>query len=675
MSLAANHASLSRTTRLAWTIVAAGVVVAAVGLRTAGMAQGLVLLALGALLVLSIPAARARMSHGAMTSQALVGLVLVYSGVRDVTLGLPLGPNHVLELAPARLLLLGVPIAWYAAKSEWLRDPDVRRLVQAAGATQGLLIVTTLLLFPVVGLAAGSPWSVASALLLRTTELVMLAVLASFVVETTAKTKQSSEPPPAADSPPVFSSTFLTGMVLVILVAVPFSLQLDLERSSGWSRTIRLPIVDVAIWTVAALELGRIFGAAGRVADRGARKRLLKAETFGHLDLSFALLAVAGFLSLMARRGALAGWKDAIQMWDTYIVSCWLISRWLRGAPKWGALGLGLAALFTAVAGAALWQILVGTPPYLVRSLFPERSSLVAAILLLAPLAWCVLQAGGNVWLRNTTVVLVGAAAAVSGMIVTPFLVGAQLAVAGIMVGRNGLRPAAVIVMVALACWALLPRGYRETLAEEAATSIFVPMGERRWEVLIAKYFLASSIPETHFQAGPWHVFAHASLADWTRSATPPRFAEERDAGRRVLQEYYAQSWSALRLMGSQSLVGSGVGTWEERIGTGFGLLERTGTTFPNTYNGYLLLGVTIGPPGLMVWLMLLGLSIRRARSLARASEGRLPGWIGAGALAGLLGSGVAMLFCPVATLPLGVYWVLLACLARGPRAEGTTPA
>jgi hypothetical protein len=296
----------------------------------------------------------------------------------------------------------------------------------------------------------------------------------------------------------------------------------------------------------------------------------------------------------------------------------------------------------------------------MIRSLFSEHQSLVATIVILAPLVWCWLQSVGGTWIRRGSTVLIGMAAAGGGSIAVPVLVAAQLVTAGALARRSLLRPSLAILAVAAGTTLLFPKDFRPALRAEPKAWVSVPMGERRAEVINCKLFMASVPPQLQFAAGRGHVFVTASIADWGRPFAALQSGSKPEPESRVFQEYFAESWSALRLIGSNP-VGTGIGSWEEKIGTGFDVLERTGTTFANVHNGYLLLAVTLGPLGLVAWIWMLYSALHRLRERLRVEGPGGRRWVAIGAFAGLLGASVMMLFCPIATVPVAVYWILLS--------------
>jgi hypothetical protein len=65
------------------------------------------------------------------------------------------------------------------------------------------------------------------------------------------------------------------------------------------------------------------------------------------------------------------------------------------------------------------------------------------------------------------------------------------------------------------------------------------------------------------------------------------------------IQQRYLEMQAALNIIAENTLLGVGLGNYQENIGKSYGELPKVNTSEPNQFNGYLIIGVTMGILGL----------------------------------------------------------------------------
>jgi O-antigen ligase len=124
-----------------------------------------------------------------------------------------------------------------------------------------------------------------------------------------------------------------------------------------------------------------------------------------------------------------------------------------------------------------------------------------------------------------------------------------------------------------------------------------------------------------------------------------------------------SDSLEAIRIVMSRPLVGAGAGM------NILALNDARGSSWLHVHNVYLEFATDLGVPGLVLFLMLMGTSLRDAclvqREVAGRAEARTLYGVAQGAQAGLLAFAVAAFFHPVAY---DLYFYLVAGLAVASR-------
>jgi hypothetical protein len=446
------------------------------------------------------------------------------------------------------------------------------------------------------------------------------------------------------------------------LAAVPFTFHLELENASRSLLSATVPAADVLLWGILAALA--VLAVVARRSVPVQDRRLVSFEML-------ALILVAG-LSVV-RSGLDAGsLREWIQWSDSWLLWYALFALAVRGPGllRWVLL---VPVAVVALSAVVAWgQMLTGTPAWLVRSLFRDHQSFVASFVMLAPLAWAGLQFRPGPRWGLVPHLLIGFGTASLGSLAAGILVLAEILVTSRLLGggagrRSILAACSIVAFVAVS----FPfNGAR--LLREPGEWFSVSQAGRRLEVLAAKEAQHEGLPEFHFGAFGFHVFMESNFGSFgVRKVGWPAGAPSGGSDR-VLPEYFAECWSAIGIISGGHFLGEGPGNWQEVIGTGYGPLERTGTTFPNNSNGFLLLAVSTGILGLVMWLavarrhLLIGWrKLGAGRAIAPLDRSSAGAALRAGAWTGLLGGTVMTLFCPIPALALSVYWVFLAVLCR----------
>ncbi len=403
------------------------------------------------------------------------------------------------------------------------------------------------------------------------------------------------------------------------------------------SRSLGLPLADPLIWAMTGVALLLLL------------KRRERPKTWGAPAL-WAVLGAAA-LSMLLGTSPRAGLGELIQLVDYHLLLLLLLAgRIRRIAP-------------IAVAALAAWglvaasQIMDGAEPWLVRGVFRDASSFQVGVILLAPLA---LDFEDGRW-RALAALVLGSVLATTGALTAVVLGGLAALLLWAWQRAPLLVPACALVGGLFAGGLLLPDAHRAALLRPPGLTL--PMAERRQQVLQAKFALRREATPL-FRLGPVALAADSPWALRPEASTDAAAGASTGAppsGARTLHGQVAESWSALRLIADAGPTGRGLGRWGDFIGTGYRTLARTGTTFPNTANGYLLLAATGGPLLLAAWLLWCITLLRRGvRRRVRAASLVL----GAGLL--------TLVICPWVTQPVAIYWALAAARVYSASESGT---
>lgn len=435
------------------------------------------------------------------------------------------------------------------------------------------------------------------------------------------------------------------------LLAVPFHLVLQRSGAADPQAGIRIPCVDLAIWATCALVLAE--GLACGELPRQARALFVSAP-------ASCAFAVAVGLSAIVHHGGVVPPADLVQTIDYYVLWPWIMVTSLGDEPGRRRLREGATLSVLLLLAAALVQVGREVPSHLVRGLFADHRSYVVGMMVLLPIVWTLSAAtsGWSRWLGHAVAMLVlsslGSLAAIA-------IVTLQLIVAAILATRrwsSGIVPAACATVAV----AVLSLRSEEGSPRDSPLSLLVSQSRRRMHVLEAK----RAYQVTHRLVSlpvAGDVQVSSNLTAWADE--PERIApadDERDP--QVLNEYYAESWSAAGLVAESPFLGHGIGSWQRVIGSGYGTTERTGTAFPNTSNGYLLVAVETGLFGLACFAALLWKQVSRLSRMIRDERERERRALSAACLVGVGAGAVAMLAYPLAFQPMAVYWLTAGGLA-----------
>ena len=456
----------------------------------------------------------------------------------------------------------------------------------------------------------------------------------------------------------------ICAVTAAVIISVPFFARVWIEHGPRSILETNVPVADLMIWLCVVATLIHMRVERRRQQSDKPPSRRRPDRALASISIELWVFVAAGGLSLMLSSRYLSGMPEFIQCVNYYILWFWVTAWASRYVRMQHFLVASVVVILFGGLLLAAWQIWCKTPTYLVRSMFRDHPTYVAAFVMLAPLAWCRLIVSPKAWPRALGYVIVGLGCACLGSAAAIVLVWAQTCLAARLIGDRWIRRASTVVGISLAGLLAVPSTYRDGLLAQPADWVRAPMAQRRAEVLLVKRAIAPPIPSTHFGLGSWHCFLASNLPNGLRRFEPP--TPLREKAQRVVVEYFAESWSALGLIARGPLLGSGLGSWQDRIGTGYGILERTGTSFPNTSNGYLMIGVTSGLVGLAAWLLALRRTLVRAYRRIRRGDLSPDRTLIAGCVAGLIGAAVVMLVCPFTTQPAAVYWVLLAALIHG---------
>lgn len=471
--------------------------------------------------------------------------------------------------------------------------------------------------------------------------------------------------------PPAPSRAMRAG-IMTVIVSVPFFLRVWIEHGDISLLAANVPLADVFIWLCAFVIL--LYTPAALRGRRSTSRRVIRKHhsISSVVSIEWTAFVIIAGLSLVLSSGYGKGVPEFVQCVDYYLLWFWIVARASRRGCSRDAFTQPAAVVLIAGVLLAAWQIWANTPTYLVRSVFRDHQTHVAAFVMLAPLVWCRLVVSPARRWGALGHGLAGLYCACLGSAAAMLFGWCVMGLASKLLGGRWFRRTGVVVCVSLIALLALPAGYRDALRRQPANWILVPMAERRQEVLLAKQTVKPPRPSVHFGLDSWRCFVASNighgLRDHTASAAPTSTEQQR-----VVVDYFTEAWSALGLITRGSLFGSGPGSWQDQIGTGYGILERTGTSFPNCANGYLMIGLTTGLLGLAAWLLAIRRTFMRGfRRLRFRNDGTLrerP--LVAGCISGLVGAALFMFVCPFATQPVAVYWVALAALLHGMRPIG----
>lgn len=338
-----------------------------------------------------------------------------------------------------------------------------------------------------------------------------------------------------------------------------------------------------------------------------------------HAPSPFAIAFVLfGLLSIPGASNRGAALKDAAQ-WGLYFVAAWMLFRYGLDEIRTRRAGLALAACMTLlILALALIQFFrTGVPNLAVRATFGNHNVLSGFLALALPFAYARVLADDSPPAR---------------------IAGLLLTLAGVAVLLSG---AAVLgVLLALGAMSAL-RG---------RTALALTLGL----VLLLVAALHPRLPRRGGLADPWldSVALH-------------------DAGGELSRRY--PDWECAWLMMTQHpWRGVGAGNYQERISAYRRIPTPPGAPEPDTQNLYLVLGATLGLPGLLAFAALLLEGMAQAAGAA-ATAARLPPEdrpLALGAFGSLLAFAAAAIWHPLLVRGIGIPLVGVLALAQHLRAQ-----
>jgi O-antigen ligase len=336
------------------------------------------------------------------------------------------------------------------------------------------------------------------------------------------------------------------------------------------------------------------------------------------------VLVVAAAASAFVAQNRLAVVKELAQLVEYFLLVPCLVAGLVTSRDRVRTAAYTLLAAATVIVAFALGQYLLpGVADFAVRSTFGNRNVLGGFLALVLPLAFGIL-----LWNRAWTVRLWAAFILAQGLVV--LLAGASL----------------LAVLLAFSTLAVL-RG-RHAFAFAAAAAVLVAG------------LLWPHLPRENGRA----LYESVRLYD--------------DEG--LVTKRYPEWQAAGAMLADNPWLGVGAGNYQTRVGGYFGIVpRRTGPTEPDTQNLYLVLGGSLGLPGLAAFLgLLLGGMTAAARALAHATDDPPLRGLAAGLLGGLLAFAVNAVWAPLLVrgvgVPLAALIALAALLGRlphGTRAAG----
>lgn len=454
------------------------------------------------------------------------------------------------------------------------------------------------------------------------------------------------------------TSIFAWGVPLAI-ITVHLFFRVEIERGPNTLFRATLPGIDLCIWMLTGLRV-LIWATACLGRGRGAVARRCRVPTDIKLFLGIAILSSVS--TVISSDGI----RDFIQLVDYYVMF-YVLVRYASQSTKFANVMAWTSITLVAVYSlAAFWQLGSSTPAYAIRSVFLDSFSFQGALVMLLPLAWSALNAIPQRWGGALAATLIAFAVAVSGSLGTSILLFVLMAIASYVNNPNWKKQfatfAGLTVLLMCSFSFLFPNSI--SYSRQCHDLFFVPMARNRAEVKQAEELLRPPEPTAHFGLGKWHLFWGSNLRTWMQPVSPVE-VNTPDRPVRVVYEYYAECWAALTLIQDSPVFGWGLGNWQSKLGTAFGMLERTGTAYPNHVNGYLLLGVTTGAFGLLAWCMASLRAMKRAQRAMNTNQASCRAYA-VGCFTGLLGATVFMFFSPIATQPTAAIWILLAASTHG---------
>ena len=447
--------------------------------------------------------------------------------------------------------------------------------------------------------------------------------------------------------------------IVAVLFAVPYALSVEIASGVDRSSSVKLPLADAVLWIVAGwFGLKAIFVLIGAESRQEWWKGTVS-SLVGRVAPEAVILVAVAALSIATVRFA-AGAAELVQIFDYYVIWWLLVRSWARRDGVVATLPFVLLAWLVALELAVLVQWWRGVPSHLLTSLFSNRGAFLAAVLVIAPPAWATSVGRGPLlrWMGHV-IVAAGIWLAAGSLVTVAFGLIVLLLVARWI--SSGPRLSLELAATALLLSFFLPTGYRDHLVAESKSLTTVAMAERRRQVIDVKKRMEPPVPTSHFSVGSYNVFVGTDAMAWAEPYSPGTL---RRGGpqTRVVPEYYAESWSAMRELADVSFFGNGLGTWRETVGRSFGILPRTGTSFPWTANGYLVVAVTMGWLGLVTWMALTLRAFRGARRLCLGDGVAHP--LAIGCFAALVTGAIVMFVQPIMMQSLAVVWVIPAALA-----------
>ncbi len=333
-----------------------------------------------------------------------------------------------------------------------------------------------------------------------------------------------------------------------------------------------------------------------------------------HAPSPFALLFLFfGVVSLTAAQNRMAALKDVTQ-WVLYFLVAWMLFRYGLEEIKTRRLGFGLVVAVTLlILGIATIQFFrSGVPDLGVRGLFGNRNVLGGFLALALPFAFAQTLTGDNP--------LAG-------------LAGALVSLVGIAVILSG----AVALAIGIA---LLAMAATQGRFATALTLAFI---------LLVVVVIHPNLPRRGELSDPWLDSI-----------------ELHDPDGQVSRRY--PDWECAWLMMRENpWRGVGAGNYQERVSSYRRIPTPPGAPEPDTQNLYLVLGSTIGLPGLLVFVAMLlegmALALRTTLASARAGEGERA--MALGAFGALLAFSVAAIWHPLLVRGIGIPLVAVLALSH----------
>ena len=466
--------------------------------------------------------------------------------------------------------------------------------------------------------------------------------------------------------------------IFLVLIAVPFAIHVEVETEGTSHANITIPLADPVIWLIASILLASSALRSISSRDSGETEPVVQRQSFkgwAYHCLTYMssipwlpFVIVLG-MSVFANGMNRASTTDLLQTCDYCLIWYWIVSKTCADNPK-GNTTNPLLFLATLIVGLfiviAQFQIWCGFPTYFIQALFRDRQSFLCSCVILIPVVWCWATCHSNRKMVAAGHVFIGISCATLGSLGTMLLTLGQCWLASLLIGGKWLQRSLIVTVTAAIIFLTLPSSFRMEVIQQPQSWIEVSLANRRREVIQTKQFAAqANQPRFHFGFSKWHFF-------WGWNAFPisdpnEAIAQGVDSDKTdiVVAEYYAESWAGLQLIQDNPLIGTGPGSWQPSIGTAFRVLERTGTTFPNTINGYLYLGVTTGFLGIVAWCYAIRSTLVGCYSQMIEAQSQRKKSILASTLCSILGTAIFMLVYPLPTQSVMVGCVFLSVWVR----------